>query len=173
MLAPSSPVKFKIFSVIAAAALIALAFAFFSLSNKQQAPEVTFVNLKGEKITTESLRGKVVMVNFWATSCETCVAEMPHMVETYNKYNKQGLEFVAVAMQGDPPNYVLNYTETRKLPFDVALDVQGSLAKAFGDVKMTPTTFVIDKHGNILKRYLGQPSFPELHQLLDKALAAT
>ncbi|HTD03467.1 TlpA disulfide reductase family protein, partial [Undibacterium sp.] len=79
MLAPSSPVKFKIFSVIAAAALIALAFAFFSLSNKQQAPEVTFVNLKGEKITTESLRGKVVMVNFWATSCETCVAEMPHM----------------------------------------------------------------------------------------------
>ncbi|HTD05426.1 TlpA disulfide reductase family protein, partial [Undibacterium sp.] len=78
-----------------------------------------------------------------------------------------------VAMQGDPPNYVLNYTETRKLPFDVALDVQGSLAKAFGDVKMTPTTFVIDKHGNILKRYLGQPSFPELHQLLDKALAAT
>ncbi|MES2104675.1 MAG: TlpA disulfide reductase family protein [Pseudomonadota bacterium] len=172
MLAPSSPVKFKIFSVIAAIALIALAVAFFSLSGKQQAPEVTFVNLKGEKITTQSLRGKVVMVNFWATSCETCVAEMPHMVETYNKYNKQGLEFVAVAMNGDPPNYVLNYTETRKLPFDVALDVQGNLAKAFGDVKMTPTTFVIDKHGNILKRYLGQPSFPELHKLLDQALAA-
>ncbi|GGD01423.1 TlpA disulfide reductase family protein [Undibacterium terreum] len=172
MLAPSSPVKFKIFSVVAAVALIALAVTFFSLSNKPQAPDVTFVNLKGEKITSQSLRGKVVMVNFWATSCETCVAEMPHMIETYNKYNKQGLEFVAVAMSEDPPNYVLNYTETRKLPFDVALDVQGKLAKAFGDVKMTPTTFVIDKHGNILKRYLGQPSFPELHQLLDKALAS-
>ncbi|MFZ6649462.1 TlpA family protein disulfide reductase [Undibacterium sp. TJN25] len=172
MLAPSSPRKFKIFSAVAAIALVTLGIVFFSISNKQQAPDVTFVNLKGEKISSQSLRGKVVMVNFWATSCETCVAEMPHMIETYNKYNKQGLEFVAVAMDGDPPNYVVNYTETRKLPFDVALDLQGKLAKAFGDVKMTPTTFVIDKHGNILKRYLGQPSFPELHQLLDKALAA-
>ncbi|WP_394778343.1 TlpA family protein disulfide reductase [Undibacterium sp.] len=172
MLAPSNPRKFKIFAVIAAIALVTLGVVFFSLSNKQQAPDVTFTNLKGEKISSQSLRGKVVMVNFWATSCETCVAEMPHMIETYNKYNKQGLEFVAVAMDGDPPNYVVNYTETRKLPFDVALDLQGKLAKAFGDVKMTPTTFVIDKHGNILKRYLGQPSFPELHQLLDKALAA-
>ncbi|PXX34964.1 TlpA family protein disulfide reductase [Undibacterium pigrum] len=172
MLAPSSPRKFAIFSVIAAIALIALAVTFFmNYQSKTPAPAVTFVNLKGEKISSESLRGKVLMVNFWATSCVTCVAEMPKMIETYNKYNKQGLEFVAVAMSYDPPNYVLNYAETRKLPFHVALDTQGQLAKSFGDVRLTPTTYVIDKQGNILKRYVGEPSFTELHTLLEQALA--
>jgi peroxiredoxin len=136
------------------------------------APEVTYTSLSGEKITSQSLRGKVVMVNFWATSCVTCIKEMPDMVKTYNKFQGKGLEFVAVAMSYDPPNYVLNYVQTRSLPFKVALDSDGSVAKAFGDIKLTPTTFVIDKQGNILKRYVGEPDFVELHRLLDKALAA-
>ncbi|WP_295750007.1 TlpA disulfide reductase family protein [Undibacterium sp.] len=173
MLAPTAPRKFLLFALLAAGFLIVLASLFYqSLSGKQVAPDVSYVNLKGEKISSESLRGKVVMVNFWATSCATCVAEMPQMVATYNKFHAQGLEFVAVAMSYDPPNYVLNYAETRQLPFHVALDVQGKLALAFGDVKLTPTTYVIDKQGNILKRYVGQPSFTELHALLAKALAA-
>jgi peroxiredoxin len=157
------------------AAVVVLAIAaigYFSLSTKQTAPEVTFTSLTGEKVNMQSLRGKVVMVNFWATSCTTCVKEMPEMVETYKKYKDKGLDFVAVAMSYDPPNYVLNYAETRKLPFKVALDTQGELAKSFGDVKLTPTTFVIDKNGNVIKRYLGEPDFAALHQLLEKALAA-
>ena len=158
-----------------AAVLVAAAIGFFvalSLSHKNPAPDVSFTNLKGEKISLKSLRGKVVMVNFWATSCTTCVAEMPQMIETYNKYKAQGLDFVAVAMSYDPPNYVLNFVETRGLPFQVALDINDKLAKSFGDVRLTPTTFVIDKQGNIIKRYVGEPSFTELHQLIDKALAA-
>lgn len=94
------------------------------------------------------------------------------MVETYNKYKSRGLDFVAVAMSYDPPNYVLNYAQTRQLPFHVALDVQGEVAKSFGDVQLTPTTFVIDKDGQIIKRYVGEPDFAALHQLLEKALAA-
>ena len=173
MLEPSSPHKFRLFAIIAAAALIVLGILFFqSLSAKTTIPDVTFTNLKGEKISAQSLRGTVVMVNFWATSCATCVAEMPKMVSTYNQYHAQGLEYVAVAMRDDPANYVLNYVETRQLPFQVALDVDGQLAKAFGEVRMTPTTFVIDKQGNILKRYLAEPSFDELHGLLEKALKA-
>jgi peroxiredoxin len=74
-------------------------------------------------------------------------------------------------MQYDPPNYVLNYAETRQLPFNVVLDVTGSLAKAYGDVMLTPTTFVIDKEGKIIKRYVGQPEFDALHKLLETALA--
>lgn len=136
------------------------------------APNVTFISISGDKISTESLRGKVVMVNFWATSCATCVKEMPQMVETYNKYKGQGLEFVAVAMQYDPPNYVLNFTETRKLPFKVAIDSAGDIAKQFGDVTLTPTTFVIDKNGKIIKQYVGEPDFPTLHKLLEKELAS-
>ena len=144
--------------------------AYVALNSKTSAPDVTFLGIHGEKISQASLRGKVVMVNFWATSCVTCVAEMPQMIETYNKYKSQGLELVAVAMKYDPANYVLNYAETRKLPFKVALDVTGDAAKAYGDVALTPTTFVIDKEGKIIKRYVGEPEFQSLHKLLEKAL---
>lgn len=172
MLAPSAPRKFILFSLIAAALVIVLAVLFYqSLIPKQAAPDVTFTNLKGEKISSQSLRGKVVLVNFWATSCSTCVAEMPSMMATYDKFHDKGLEFVAVAMSYDRPDYVVNYAETRKLPFHVALDLKGQIADAFGDVKLTPTTFLIDKDGNIIKRFIGQPSFPELHALLAKILA--
>ena len=150
-------------------ALAGVGYATFTRSTP--APDVTFIDLKGQKVSTQSLRGKVVMVNFWATSCVTCVKEMPQMVETYNKYKGQGLEFVAVAMQYDPANYVINFTETRKLPFTVALDSGGDIAKSFGDVSLTPTTFVIDKHGKIIKRYVGEPKFADLHKLLEKELA--
>jgi peroxiredoxin len=159
-------------ALVAIVVLAIAAVGYFSLSTKQTAPEVTFTSLTGEKVSMQSLRGKVVMVNFWATSCTTCVKEMPEMVHTYDKYKDKGLDFVAVAMSYDPPNYVLNYAQTRKLPFKVALDPQGDLAKSFGDVKLTPTTFVIDKNGNVIKRYLGEPDFAALHQLLEKALAA-
>lgn len=158
---------------LAAIVIIAIgAIGYLSLSSRQSAPDVTFTSLSGEKVSLQSLRGKVVMVNFWATSCTTCVAEMPEMVRTYNKYKDKGLDFVAVAMSYDPPNYVLNYAQTRGLPFRVALDTQGNAAKSFGDVKLTPTTFVIDKNGNIIKRYVGAPEFAALHQLIEKALAA-
>lgn len=159
----------------AAAAAVVLALAgvgYATFSSREVAPDVTFVSIAGDKISTQGLRGKVVMVNFWATSCTTCVHEMPAMVDTYNKFKGQGLEFVAVAMQYDPPNYVVNFTETRKLPFIVALDSGGDIAKSFGDVTLTPTTFVIGKDGAVLKRYVGEPDFTQLHALLQKALAA-
>lgn len=173
MQASSSVPKRTWLKVLAALIIVALAaVGYMSVSKKDVIPEVTFINLQGKKITSQDLRGKVVMINFWATSCVTCVKEMPEMVDTYNKYKDNGLEFIAVAMAYDPANYVLNFVETRKLPFTVALDVQGELAKSFGDVKLTPTTLVVDKDGHIIKRYVGEPDFAALHQLLEKALAA-
>ena len=164
------PMRLKIASLLLAVILGTA--AYLSLSGNKAAPDVTFVNLQGTHIALSSLRGKVVMVNFWATSCATCVKEMPQMVDTYNRFKSKGLDFVAVAMSDDPPNYVVNYAQTRQLPFTVALDPQSTLAQAFGDVKMTPTTFLIDKKGKIIKRYLGEPDFAALHQLLETALAA-
>ncbi|HEY6280598.1 MAG TPA: TlpA disulfide reductase family protein [Burkholderiales bacterium] len=165
-------VKNKRFLILLAlAALLALLFA-QAVSQESPAPQVTFTSLKGEKISMGSLRGKVVLVNFWATSCVGCIHEMPRMIDTYRKYQTQGLETIAVAMSYDPPNYVLNYTEKNALPFKVALDVRGSLAQAFGDVQLTPTTFIIDKRGNIIKRILGEPDFAQLHRLIEEKLAA-
>jgi peroxiredoxin len=171
MQAPASPRRHIWVKLAAAVLVTALAAAgYFSLFGAQSAPAVTFTDLQGNKVSTADLRGRVVMVNFWATSCTTCVKEMPDLAATYNKYKDRGLEFYAVAMSYDPPNYVLNFAQTRQLPFKVALDPQGEIAKAFGDVQLTPTTFVIDKQGRIVKRYLGEPDWEGLHQLLERSL---
>ncbi len=139
----------------------------------QSAPESNFVLLDGSRVSTSQLRGKVTLVNFWATSCTTCVAEMPQIIATYGKYQPQGFDTVAVAMSYDPPSYVVNFAQTRRLPFKVAIDNTGAIAQAWGDVKLTPTTYLLDKQGAIVKRYVGAPNFAELHQLIEKLLAAT
>lgn len=155
--------------ILALAALAALP----GCTGAQAAPESTFVLLDGSKKTTADLKGKVTLVNFWATSCVTCVAEMPKVISTYNKYRSQGYDTLAVAMSYDPPSYVVNYTETRKLPFKVAIDNTGAVARAWGDVQLTPTTYLVNKRGEIVKQYVGEPDFAALHQLIEKLLAET
>ena len=135
------------------------------------APASTFVLLDGTHLTTTDLHGKVTLVNFWATSCTTCVAEMPDIIATHNKYHAKGFDTLAVAMSYDPPSYVVNFAETRKLPFKVAIDNTGAVAKAWGDVRLTPTTYIVNKQGDIVKSYVGAPNFEELHRLIEKLLA--
>ena len=159
--------------VLASAFMLGGAAFLTGCSGAQAAPESTFVLLDGSKQTTAGMQGKVTLVNFWATSCVTCVAEMPSLVSTYNKYKAQGYDTLAVAMRYDPPSYVVNYTETRKLPFKVAIDNTGANAKAWGDVQLTPTTFLVNKRGQIVKQFVGQPDFAALHLLIEKLLAET
>jgi peroxiredoxin len=138
---------------------------------QDRAPASSFVLLDGSTLNTSQLQGKVALVNFWATSCTTCVAEMPEIVATYDKYKGQGYDTLAVAMRYDPPAYVVNFSETRKLPFKVAIDNTGAHAKAWGDVQLTPTTYLLNKRGEIVKRYVGAPDFAELHRLIETLLA--
>ena len=162
----------RVGTALAAALVATVTLLLFTVFGQQApAPQVTFVSLKGERIAAGDLKGKVVLVNFWATDCAICIKEMPDMVRTYERYRDRGLEFIAVAMKHDPPNYVIQYAEKNRLPFKVALDPLGELAKAFGDVKLTPTTFVIDKRGNIAGRIQGEPDFAKLRKLLEAKLA--
>ena len=137
----------------------------------RQAPEVAFASIKGETIALNSLRGKVVLINFWATDCAVCVKEMPAIAATYEKFQARGFETIAVAMRHDPPNYVLAYAEKNRLPFKVVFDPIGAHAKAFGDVRLTPTSFLIDKRGAIVWQIQGEPDFGTLHALLEKKLS--
>jgi len=163
----------KIVSALAIAVALAAGAAIYLHAGVEAAPASTFVLLDGSKEQTADLRGKVTLVNFWATSCVTCVGEMPKVIDTYNKYSKQGYQTIAVAMSYDPPSYVVNFTETRKLPFKVAIDNTGAVAKAWGDVQLTPTSYLVNKRGEIVKRYVGEPDFAELHALIEKLLAET
>lgn len=160
----------KLILVLIAGATVALSLAAF-YSRSIAAPQVTFVSLQGERVTTAGLRGRVALINFWATDCPICARELPEMLRTYDKFHGRGVEFIAVAMPYDPPNYVVSYAARNRLPFTVALDPAGEIAKAFGDVRLTPTTFVIDKRGHIVFRVTGEPDFAGLHELLEQKLA--
>ncbi len=140
-------------------------------ASSEAAPPVSYLLLDGTQMTTDDFKGKVTLVNFWATTCVSCVKEMPELSATYRKFKDRGFETLAVAMNYDPPAYVANFAQTRQLPFKVALDNTGAAAKAWGEVKLTPTTFIVDKRGHIVKRYVGEPDFTALHQLLDKLLS--
>ena len=164
--------KITVFAT-AAVLLTAGALGYHVMASPALAPEASYVLLDGSKTTTADLKGRVTLVNFWATSCVTCVAEMPRVVATYDKYRTRGYDTLAVAMQYDPPSYVVNFVETRKLPFNVAIDNTGTAAKAWGDIQLTPTSFVVNKRGEIVKRYVGEPDFAELHRLIEKLLAET
>jgi peroxiredoxin len=140
-------------------------------SGRDPAPDFSYTLLDGSKASTQALRGKVLLVNFWATSCVSCVKEMPQIAATHRKYASRGYETLAVAMSYDPPAYVANFASTRQLPFGVVIDNTGAIARAFNDVRVTPSTFLIDKRGAIVKRYVGEPDFAELHGLVEKLLA--
>ncbi|MHB1354189.1 MAG: TlpA disulfide reductase family protein [Thiobacillus sp.] len=158
--------------LLIAVAVLAIAGALiYALMDKPGAPAATFTTLTGKPVALADLRGKVVLVNFWATSCPGCVKEMPDLVETYKQYKDRGLEIIAVAMSYDPPNYVLNFVQTRQVPFPVAIDVKGEHARAFGNVQVVPTTFIIGKDGGILEQRLGELDFVKLRALLDKELS--
>jgi peroxiredoxin len=156
---------------LAAAALALAAIAAISgLTLRKPAPDVRFAALSGETFSTSDLRGKVVLVTFWATYCNPCMREMPKLVETHNRFAPRGYETVAVAVWRDDPRRVTQFSEA--LPFKVALDTSGTIALEFGKVRTTPTTFLLDKQGRVLARYVGAPDWARLHKLVERELGA-
>jgi len=147
------------------------AFLWLSPSGFQQAPTVTVKTLEGKEVSLASLRGRPVLVTFWATTCPGCVKEMPHMIDLYRELGPQGLEIVAIAMSYDPPEQVHELSRQKQLPYIVALDSDGSAAKAFGDVKLTPTNFLLDPQGNIVQQKLGEIDMAQLRQRIIAMLA--
>ncbi|MCL2657667.1 MAG: TlpA family protein disulfide reductase [Betaproteobacteria bacterium] len=160
----------KQLSILALLAALA-AGGWFAFGQQKSAPDVSVTRLNGQTLETSTLRGKVVFVNFWATTCTTCVHEMPKVVATYEKFAPQGFETLAVAMDYDNPAWVRDYVQRAGLPFTVALDSKGDAARAFGGVRLTPTSFLIDKQGRIVQQYLGEPDWNALHAHIDKLLA--
>ncbi|WP_405029662.1 peroxiredoxin family protein [Methylibium sp.] len=159
--------------VASAVTVLAIGVAGVMLTRTDAAPSVAYTLLDGSKHRTDQWRGQVVLVNFWATSCSTCIKEMPQIAATHDMFKARGYETLAVAMSYDPPAYVINFAETRRLPFRVAMDHDGLIARSFGNVQLTPTSVLINKRGDIVKRYVGEPDFAELHALIDKLLAET
>ena len=147
----------------------ALASAFPMLagcSRVEQAPAVSYTLLDGRKSELAALRGHVVLVNFWATDCAPCVEEMPAMVANWRRFSPQGFETLAVAMQDDPPALVSNFAQARALPFGVVIDNTGEIARKLGNVQFTPTSLLINKRGEIVRRWVGKTDFAAIAPLI-------
>ena len=140
-------------------------------SRRETAPEFAFTLLDGSRSNSQALRGQVLLVNFWATSCASCVKEMPSLMATHQRFSSRGLRTLAVAMSYDPPARVASFAESRQLPFGVVIDNTGAIARAWGDVKVTPTTFLVDRQGLIAERYVGEPDFAAVNGLVERLLA--
>lgn len=130
-------------------------------------PAPTFTTMEGQQIRLSDLRGKVVLINFWATSCGICLAEMPDLVQTYQQYRKRGFEVIAVAMHYDQPDDIRVYVRKLGLPFPVVFDRDGNLAREFEQVSVTPTTFLIDGSGRRISKTLGIIDFGKLRAFLE------
>ncbi|MFA5172431.1 MAG: TlpA disulfide reductase family protein [Sulfuriferula sp.] len=158
--------KLVIYAVLG---VVLAALVYVGLTQKASAPALTMTTLSGQTIDLAQLRGKTVVVNFWATSCPGCIKEMPQLVDVYQRYHSKGLEVVAVAMNYDPADHVRQFVTEQRLPFPVVMDTQGDIARAFGEVKLTPTAFVIDTEGHIVEQTIGDLDFAKLQQRLDEA----
>ena len=93
------------------------------------------------------------------------------MTRVYREFAPRGYEMVAVAMMRDDPAQVAAFAAGGALPFKVALDPAGDIARRFGNIHITPTTFLIDKRGRVLRRFVGEPDWQEFNALVEKALA--
>jgi peroxiredoxin len=145
-------------------------------SQPRPAPEVTFQIIAGDRAgqrkALHEMRGDVVLVSFWSTTCAPCMAEMQDKMALHRQMAPRGLKTYAVAMQQDRPDMVMAMAQRLGMPFEIALDLQGDVAKAFNNTDVTPTKFLVDRQGRIVKRYVGFTDFPALKAEIEAALTA-
>jgi peroxiredoxin len=158
--------KATIIAVITAAVLGVTAWSWLSQAGPQQSPDISLHGIDGQKLRLSSYRGRPLLVTFWATTCPGCLSELPHLIDLYRELAPQGLEIIGVAMDYDPPNQVLALRNARRIPYPIALDIHADAAHAFGDVRLTPTAFLIAPDGRIVYRKTGVISTARLRDTI-------
>ncbi len=118
------------------------------------APNFALKTADGKTVELRQLAGKVVVVNFWATWCGPCRAEIPGMLEIYGKYRGKGLEIVGVSLDQQGFAVVTPFVQRMKIDYPVVVG-DGDLVAAYGNFQAIPTTFVVDKKGNIVGEHTG------------------
>lgn len=126
--------------------------------------DLSFQLIDGTRASLGSFRGRPLLVHFWATSCAVCVRKIPDLAGLQRALPQ--VPVIAVAMPYDRPDTVLALVRKQAIPYRVALDLDGSIVRAFGDVPGTPTTFLLNTSGRIDLRVVGPPDFAALERRL-------
>lgn len=133
-----------------------------------KAPNLKVSSTKGETLMIYDKNYKFTIINFWATDCPGCIKEMPRLVDTYSKYKKQGIQIIAVSMFYDPPSQVLNFIKKNDIPFPVVIDADNKIAQQFENIRLTPTSILINQKGQIIDQIVGEIDFDKLENTLSK-----
>jgi peroxiredoxin len=120
----------------------------------KSAPSFTLQDLKGNQISLSDFKGKVVVLDFWATWCPPCVKEIPHFIELYKQYKDQGFAMVGISVDREGISVVKSFTRKYQINYPILM-TDGQVQKAYGGIPSIPTTFVIDSAGNIRRKYVG------------------
>jgi thiol-disulfide isomerase/thioredoxin len=131
-----------------------------------QVPAMTLTTLQGKELSVPDTQGRPMLISFWATSCASCVEEIPQLIELYKELAPHGFEIVAIAMAYDPPNRVIALSHARQIPYPIALDIQGKAAQAFGGISLTPSSFLIAADGRVIEQQTGKLNIHRIRGLV-------
>jgi len=133
------------------------------------APDFTLESLDGKNLRLSDLRGKAVLLNFWATWCGPCKIETPWLVELQNQYGAQGLQVVGIAMDDSGKEDIAKFAKDMGMNYPVLLG-QEAVGDAYGGVPALPETFFIGRDGKIVDKIIGLKGKGEIEDSIKKAL---
>jgi len=121
---------------------------------KSMAPEFELERVTGGTLSSSDLKGKVVIVDFWATWCEPCIAEIPNYNRIQDTYAARGVEVLGITVESGPLDSIKPKVEDFQMKYSVVVGDDDVVA-GFGGLIGFPTTFIVDKEGRVYKKYLG------------------
>jgi peroxiredoxin len=158
----------KLVHVLTAAVLMLSLSAAVALAG-DPAPNFKLKAADGTTIELQKLKGKVVLVNFWATWCPPCRTEIPGMMKVYDKYKAKGFEIVGISVDNGGWDDVRPWLEKHPVNYPIVVG-DGNLAQAYGGIRNIPTTFLVDRKGNIVLKHVGGLTEEEFEKMVKKAL---
>ncbi|MFH0796078.1 MAG: TlpA disulfide reductase family protein [Candidatus Omnitrophota bacterium] len=133
------------------------------------APDFTATLLDGKTLSLNSLKGKIVILNFWATWCRPCRNEIPEFIKFYQAHARQGVEILGISVDEDESS-LRQFVQTSKIRYPITQDKSGQISSLYGGIRSIPTTFVIDRKGVIRNKFVGSLKEDQLIQALQPYL---
>ncbi len=173
-----TPIRYRHLSLFGLAAALSFGAALFQGSHlraedlvtaTQPAPAWKLKDLDGKEVSAEQFKGKVLVVDFWATWCGPCVSEIPGYIELQKKYGAAGLVIVGVSLDTKSPQYVKKFAQEHAMDYTLVMG-DDSVVEAFGGVDAIPTTFLINRGGRIVHKKTGAMPHEEYEKLVKQAL---